>query len=699
MVTFDARSPDLIFPSEELNLWLLRDGDGRAVQGGYGPADAGQPVDGSRGVPITLGDFSSGMGASQAGDGDQGLYSYGTNVCTRWPRVVMPAGLATEISVTVSGATEITSSVEQDGHLYLLAGRYALKIANGTASATISTADQDLGAAFLSADAVNFDGNAYVGGTGGFIWKLATGGTWSQSADTKLKHLATVYWEHAANGAGGFDTVGSERLVGTDVLSVTSPTTFRHVPAGSDPKVLANYSSAIKVGDTSFPITSIAAANRHVWFCTQGGVADVMANGYSPILNPYFKQQFDVLNGAVSMYLGGLLFVSHVQGLDRVDVSGNRMDAPDWVMPGAGRANETPIYGRVSAMTTEAGWVVASVYNGTDSYVVYGRESGPRGMDWHGAELVVTGERVSHLRVASKSPGGSSQPCIWVCSVTGAGAVKLRWLSIPKAASPLQELLNNLSAAGVYTGTHRWATSWSLTLSDLTWGDERLRKILTGYFARADRLTSATYLKVFARKEAGAYAQQGSGDPSLAIMRRSPRSELLSVETGIDRTTQGHTIGLRLDGVGTSTTPAVLREFTARALLRPELLDTRHYRILLGAAQSQRNTTTFPGDPARTYARLVALQTREPLDLKDEMGVTRKVTVNPGIQYREVALKNEGPNKVERLLVAELEVTIVPTSSSELALDQSGDGDTTPPASNVAVYDSGDVYNGGKTWG
>ncbi len=110
----------------------------------------------------------------------------------------------------------------------------------------------------------------------------------------------------------------------------------------------------------------------------------------------------------------------------------------------------------------------------------------PSGMRWHGAEYYLPDERITHLRVHYTSP--LSNPCVWIASMAGA-TPKLRYLSIPEAATPQQELLNNLNAAGAYTGSHRFSPDASLYFGAVDLGDQNSLKLPLRYDGATRRLS------------------------------------------------------------------------------------------------------------------------------------------------------------------------------------------------------------------
>lgn len=601
-------------------------------------------------------------------------------------------GADAEATVTVAAITlgSVSDSFTSGGHDFFLMGRYCIKIANGTDVGPILTYEKDFGPGVTSFDAEYLNGSVYVG-TSDTIWERTAGGTWSNiDPDTTIKttvrvdKLAGVYWEANDPSSGTF--VGRDRLVGR---VSTATTQVIHMSAPNSPLKAASWSAAIVIARGEYPINSLVASNRHVWCCTSGGVADFNAVGYAPRLNPYFgAMRDDVRNGAASLFWNQIVFSSHVQGLNAISVrDDSRQDTDGFVEYGHGGSNESPIYGQCSALGLEGAWPIASFYNGTDSYICYGEmNNGRQGRSpivWH-PEHVLRSLQVTHLRATSPASG---QPRLWFGGTTGT----LWWASLARAATPLQEYVQNLSGAGAYTGSHAWETAWTVVQTAVDLGDKSARKILLRYDAQADYLTNASYLRVYARAERGPWVQQGSGsDPTMAA---SPRSSLLPTSPLV----KGHNVQVRVSGVGGVTTPAVLRQLKARIELVQELRESVSYVALFARNGSILNTTIEATDVLEDFRALKALQTSAPVQMVDEMGETKTVRLNPGISRREVLHYPESGSSFVVVQAVTFTVSEVPSSVADLALDSSGTTEST--LSNVLIWDSGQSYDSDRVWG
>ncbi len=374
----------------------------------------------------------------------------------------------------------------------------------------------------------------------------------------KLSHLGRVFWE-TENSDNVY--TGRHRLVGSQDrrmyhLAAEGGSGANGIDDGkwAGPIILDGFGN----------ILSFASAPRHIYAAAQTGIYDVDTVGNTPNLTPHLsRRRDDILNGAASIYHGGYVYYTTPRGLERVYVGDQllheeRMECG----PGAGLSNETPIYGKVGlgyspyALASDGPYILLAEYNGTDSYVSSGidrrtshRPEGPTPMIWNMGELYIPGERVTHMKVYSPSTG---LPRLWIFSIDASNRVRIRWVPIPAASSLLQELRQNLSAAGAYTGDYRWSTITRIYQTNITADYDNARKVALRWDARTLNLNVDSFIRVFARDEhETSWRQQGSGaDPK---MQTVPRSELLPYTAGTDQVTIGFDIATRVDLISPDT--------------------------------------------------------------------------------------------------------------------------------------------------
>lgn len=599
---------DLVLNSESsapIGLMLYRDTNRpKRYDGTYMPAIEGDALR-HRDVPVTWDDFSLGFGYSRRW-GQRGGYAYGLGIDARYPRAVIPAGALTDTGfpTTLGG---VTDSFELNNHLYCVTGTgYVIKYTNKIGTPTVETY---LGALSLNS-AVVFNGSAYVGGVNGAgtpqNLRRLSGSTWSELAGVPGNRLATVTWYTA-------DNIPSFRLLRTD-------TAHSLTQCSADPSVPGNWAASIPIGNQTYPIQTLVGSPRHVYALRPDGLYDITAFGESPNLTPYWGDVTDSLSGQTGVIANDYLIAAHAMGLDAVPLNGQRQDAPNWCQPGYLLPNETPIQGRVTALTTESGWVIAAVYNvaTSTSYVMYGKPrtdpgvpNGPGPFLWHGAMASVTGY-VTHMTVVSPSSGPA---LLYLFSVDGS-TVRGHTVSLPRAATPLGDWLSG--------GTHRFQESARLYFPVEDWENDTARKYLWRYELTADNLGTGRGLDLYAQLDDAAWIRQ-------TTMTGGPRLAANAVSGGAAYHV-GHYVQLR----SSSTQPVILRALTARAEMAVEQTDVRSYTVLFGGGIALRNGSPDLRDPLVVWAQVLNLMQAAPITMVDQFGRVLTVRVLQGLSYQAI---------------------------------------------------------------
>jgi hypothetical protein len=422
-------------------------------------------------------DWKNGMGWSQPELGVQDGYSYGLNVDSRSPGILIPAGAVTEISLSGLGVTlgDITDSFSLSGHYWLLAGRYALKLDSGTGSpAGVPSVANDFGSGHVLTNAVlaRYSGTVYawIGHTSPAAFSKFDGTTWTTTTSITRGLMGTVYWATT-------DGVSVQRLVATD-----SNHTIVHCPLTTDPFTGANWSSSIMVGEGAYSIGSLVGARRHIYISTLGGVYDMDDLQQTVPITPYHADESAAQqNGRVSYFRNGSILYSTLQGLDAVDVrdTGQRHDEANWILPGAGLGipNETPIWGWPTAITHDSNgdWTVIALFNNNDSYILYGKPRASLGFDgpsswvWHGAFAKFTNQRVTHLKVRTVASDLTRRLWIATAPSSGAAGTRLYWQSVPRSPTGWQDYVAGLG--------HTFATSTTIYMTPRVWNAPTRNKL------------------------------------------------------------------------------------------------------------------------------------------------------------------------------------------------------------------------------
>jgi hypothetical protein len=454
-------------------------------------------------------------------------YNEAPGVYTRTPGYAVPAGAATEITVTAvqNSASPIVATEQYGDSLWFaqqgtgtaFSGR-VLRSVGGGATLTNSL---NLGAGEYLRDLQNFDNGS---GTN-VLWASSSDNT---NANGRLHRWNGSAWTSSAPGTFGTwgrgpmtrvwwvtkDGLGASRLVtissGQNHISYTKP--------NSDPLLAASWVEGVPIG-SSFNLNELVSSRRRVFAMSFDGLFDLDELGNSPNLTSYTAAMIHSANGRAGIYHDGYVYMSLGQGLDRVrvDEAGALQEIPGQCAPGWGTRAENRWSGYTTALAVDQGFLVDAIYSPSQgqSAIFWGKDRQTLGIEtpnplvWYGPEVVsATATVVTHLRVASPTvvPGLSSW-VLWVAAwdVSQANPPTLHQISLPSAGSPLSDLLTNGShrfATG--SGTEIWQRECRLHLLPEPFGDTVSNKFLHQHGFATRGLDPATGIKLVLETRADA---------------------------------------------------------------------------------------------------------------------------------------------------------------------------------------------------
>lgn len=574
-----------------------------------------------------------------------GMHAWTKNGWTCDPGLVLPGPLVTSVSLPNADG-DVAAFAEQDGDLYVFAGRYVTRIPSGSGAAV---AEKDLDAGFQTSigGVRRFNNNLYVGGLAtGHLWeKVSFGGAWNQSTDTFRGALGSVFWN--------IQGVTAERLVGQ-----VGTTGVRYVAFGADAKVDANWTPTVAIDIGPTPITTVVATMFHVYFATQGGLRDLDSSGVAPNLTPEAEAQVFASNGLATLAAGGWIYYGLGYGLKRIRVTNQTeyADIEDVTPPGVSLPNETPVTGLPLAIARYGDLIILAQWDsgtgpGGTTYISYGRDSlggygqytekafaareiGP--MVWNCCPIVLDGLKCTRLWVSGLV---SQNPRLWMGVTDSSGNQSLRWAPLP-LQTPYQDLRN--------ARPYRFTTTFDLYESYEDFGDDTLVKIIPDIVAESENLGSGTSFAVAAAVDGNSNYDQ------LGTLATSPRATLTpTLEVRANR------IQLKITGTGTSVAPPVLRKRSIRAFPRPDLREVRTYQLVVGSAVRHQGGGMDGTNAIQKKAQLDRLQRGSTLTMRDESGQNLKVLVASGIHFTEQEVLNNGT--AERVLAATVSVAVLAT--------------------------------------
>jgi hypothetical protein len=449
------------------------------------------------------------------------------------------------------------------------------------------------------------------------------------------------------------DDVGAWRLTSND-----TPWTFRFLATGGvmtastllDDTAWAGITGTYPVGDSSAKITNLVGAPLIMFFVKEDGVYHVGPNGRAARIQNWSDSKHPN-NGKAAYFAYGGVYSSHNRwGMVRVDVA-NLLT--QWQInacaPGSNLPRVSPISGDVTDIGMDGEWMVAPVYNGTDSFVCYGRPNevserismlkiqSPQTLNWHGSEATFWAQKVTKVHQATIGP--ADRPLLWVGTMEGA-TPRLWNVSITKYGTPLEDFQMG--------GPHRFATESWLYYPRQDWGDESgsrfegwasVRKV----FNRLD--LTGEYLERYVAW-VDAYMST-SGDHSIfwdraldsattpwVMVGRFDNPDRISLVPA--RSVQsGVRASLMLRGNSDREQPFAFYGAKLRGTPLIEQSERRRYRVLVGRVR-KRNQTLDQRDRLYILNQMWALQWSDPVVLNDHLGMPLVVQVEQGMSYEDV---------------------------------------------------------------
>lgn len=680
-------SPYDIILNDEIGLSFHGD---TPVKGHFGPGEIGQKNTPGE-YPIIFNDYSNGMGMAYSGVPN--TYAFAINGYTRTQRKFMPGGLLTEIDLSGLGFDlncEIRAAINWDASgnnqaAYVGIGHHIVKVDGNDLDLITGlpnlTDEYDVGEEcqidealvynnfpFFTTDST-FDQWQYLTGWNGAKWTTANangtaignGFQLNVGADDYTLYSAPVYLEKLGKYFQEVDGTGGNRIVGND-----TPFTFIQTQSLSFDTIVGDqtaYSSSIQVGDSTYAITGIFEDNR-MFVVTKGdGTYGIETSGvYTPLYTPGWRENPSLFNGISGIMFDGKFFVGTYQGVEMIDLKNRqRIDIPKLVSPSYFLSNETPIFGIPTAMTTDNGWAVTSLWNSIDSHLCYFRptedtsaEKSPAPVIWHGSECTIRNERITMLLKTNLM----GRPMMLIgtyfddsASDTPVPVCKMYWLSLPKEGDPYMDYFHGEG--------HEFTTECRLYLPFQDADDPNAKKFVRRYDTQADGLTfpildsgtgdvlediAAGELDFYANADSGSrifFETVGPSEPASewqyqGIVSTSPKATMIPTTSATSGSQIGVLIVGRLlnqsDDLTPVYSPFAVRSIKVRADLSIEQLEMKTYTVSLGHLGSTRKGRDH-GDMNSKFALLAALQDDDAVYIIDEHGDRALVKVEPGMEY------------------------------------------------------------------
>lgn len=535
------RDTDLVFDEtgefgSPIELMLEPEADDRGglrktIAGRWSPADDADQADDQS---VSWSDWSLGMNFGRLDRVGRGGYSYGINVDTRDPRRAMPSGLVSSITMPASGFTHapIRGFQQFGSHVYAVTGPDSttpaatsdiLRIVDSDSTAVVSGRFQsDTAPYFSGRSIIQYRGYLYVGGYNGFMRRKMNdvndpddgplddtspgdGSGWDEYSFQRV-YLAKQNWKVA--GIQDFYILAND--TGHSMVYTTTDPTVDGNWTSPTGVIQDNPAVITRLGDERYGIRSVSYSNHRIWWGKDDGMWDIASDGYAANATPFVEDALSEENCSVSYYHDGDVYFYTSLGLLRMSTNDRvRIDVPEFVQPGFGRPVDGPIYGAVTAMTSDSGWLVVSIYNGSDSFIIYGKNPAALGIDipvpmiWHGAFAHFPGKKITAFGKTTQTGWPMLLIGLWDPTTEEASISKQYML---KSGSAYQSWQNG--------DDYRFQTNWRLFFTSEDLALPNTRKALLRGDATTENTSPARKVEIYAALDGAIYADETStGDP------------------------------------------------------------------------------------------------------------------------------------------------------------------------------------------
>jgi len=547
----------------------------------------------------------------------EGRYHYAVGVDARFPEMLIPGPYVTVVSTGLS--ENVTRFAEIGGKLLFLAGRYVKEFASNDGI----NAERDLTAGKAGVDMEVFNDCLYVGmafGAGDFIHKRTAAGAWSQDNDVQA----------------GYMTVAKDRL-----CAQVSVRKVSWVQGDDDPMDLTKWGGSYTVGESTSAITTLGALEDLLYIGKQDGLYAMDEDGIAPALTPELRAYRHADNCRNLRPWHGTVWVPHLRGLLEYRSMGEQGNVVRSAQPARDCLSENPVRGRITALAGDDRWLYAALYNGTDTYLLAGRETteqeAPLGrLIWHPLAKVA-GKRCDAMHISGLWTNPTN-PRLFL----GAGA-DVAYIILPRDTD------NPLADANCL-----FATSGHLCYSSNDSGVPATTKLYKSIEIDVEDADAYDYVEAFYRVDASGWTNAGrAATPGVTTFELDPY--------GI----AGKTLEVRLNLVLASNTGRVkVRPVVARAAERPKTVDviTAVIRCSDGLRRNDGSPERRTG--AEMLAELWALPSLgQSVPLVDVVGGKRQVLVQAPIDEREI----EAESKKNPEVLATVAMTVFSTQPTASA--------------------------------
>jgi hypothetical protein len=286
---------------------------------------------------------------------------FGRNVDKRYPNQGILGREIVFLDAPEAAGADPRQIVEFDGDIYMAYGAIVIKVVPGTD--TVSTAfdvDATVGAGKKATGLEVFKDRMYLAvgeadafrhSSDGATWTAhASGSSYSATHFKAAENRLYRVWKGTGTSVPAYLTNNSE-----------------------DPTSALNWAAQDPIGDINIPVTGMASTAYQIFIAKEDGLyaADI-ETGRFPSLTPELSAWRNSSNGQGVFCWGGLALMPTTRG-EKMYFAGQLFTVGPEVMS----ANDSEVNGRIVAHAGDANWLFASLYNGTDTYILAARNQRP----------------------------------------------------------------------------------------------------------------------------------------------------------------------------------------------------------------------------------------------------------------------------------------------------------------------------------
>jgi len=210
------------------------------------------------------------------------------------------------------------------------------------------------------------------------------------------------------------------------------------VAAEADPMTIGNWSATLSVGDGISPVNDMIALDAQVFAGLANGLyASDQSGTFFNVTGPLTGMANQENCRALDVHEGEVVF-QHVAGVFAYSPTVTTRPRLRQISPPQ-QSSRSPVTGMNRCLRSNAGWLYAGVWTGSQSYLRAGREEVPGDWRWHTLHRLPAISKINRIHFDGITVGyGATLPIptrMWIAtdaSINTGGTAPLYWCPIPR---------------------------------------------------------------------------------------------------------------------------------------------------------------------------------------------------------------------------------------------------------------------------